>query len=251
MASIGNNYTRYSTEGLQALLDVTIQACQDMPELADRWLRRKNETLSLEVAYWSGDPMGSRQWGSWGKTNEGAPWFVSPPTTGTSQRLLLLTPEKAVKVLNPVEALSLSGEEQSMPKEMKRQTALLMAARLGYRLRGSDYGMKKVYELLCTRPEICAVTIPVLKNLETKKEVDSREQIRRLWQTFRYGKVASDSSEALRQLRWGLHRYADLQPGHEKQRQRLLAKGEEVPELKTPVEVLEELLREYKAREEG
>jgi hypothetical protein len=250
MSVIGDNFTRYSTDDLQALLTEVERFCLG----TSGQIRSRTRTVSqIEVAYWSGNPETYRRYGNWSNLDRG-PWFTSSPDNNKSDRLLILGPEKVVALLPPMEQLAAMAESPVMGLETKFQVALLMAARMGYSAkstpRGYVHGMKKLGDLLRSSPQIGDVQVRVLKNLGTKRQKGpSKDYIRSLWSTFNGGLVRRELRSVERTAIYALQEYEHLLPRLEVQRQRLVVRGEEVEELPTVVGLLEDLLQKYKSKE--
>jgi len=250
MRVIGDNFTRYSTDDLQALLTEVERFCLGT---SDQIRSGRPFGSSIEVAYWSGEPEKSRRYGSWGDLDRG-PWFTSSPDNNKSDRLLILGPEKVVALLPPMEQLAAMAESPVMGLEAKFQVALLMASRMGYSAKrpatGYIHGMKDLAALLRSSPQIGAVQVRVLKNLGTKRQKGpSKDYIRSLWSTFNGGQVRRELGWTVRGVAHSLQEYEQLLLRLEAQRQRLVVRGEEVEELHTVVGLLEDLLRQYKSKE--
>jgi hypothetical protein len=247
---ITNNYTRYSTDDLQALLTEVERFCLGN---SDQIRSGRPFGSSIEVAYWSGEPEKSRRYGSWGHLDRG-PWFTSSPDSNKSDRILILGPEKVVALLPPMEQLAAMAGSPVMGLEAKFQVALLMASRMGYFAKrpatGYIYGMKDLAALLRSSPQIGAVQVRVLKNLGTKRQKGpSKDYIRSLWSTFNGGQVRRELRSVERTAIYALQEYERQRLRLGVQRQRLVVRGEEVEELPTVVGLLEDLLQKYKSEE--
>ncbi len=259
---IGINRTRYSSEGLQKLVDAVVQAAQVNPKITrdpPRY-RSKKEDDPFEVGYWTGNMQeGRREDAHYGSPSSPGPWFTSPWRSSATTRLLLVTPEKAVRGLSPLYQLAsvpLDEDKKFMHVPMKEQVVLLIAARLQLRCpdhvqgrAGRSYTRhlnKHLLAELMKSPDVQAAEVEVLKNIvdPKAKNPDSRAYISRLWNTFTGGRVRRIMDENQRMIRRGLTEYAALIPKLEKPRQRLIDRGESPNAILTPIELLElEILR--------
>lgn len=254
---IGNNYTRYCSEGLNALLAAVEKACVADSSIqtasGGRYYRsvRNKSGPSVEVDYWNGDPQEVRRWGGYSTRSQG-PWFTSCFDSQGTDRLLILTPEKAVKSLGALEALAMSGTSAVMPEAMKIQVASLLSLRMGYyALEAHTEGGRKMTALLAGHPDILRVSVPVLKHLVDRKEkATPAERIRRLSDTFHTGAARRKLDDERRQVMYLLRDYDLSLPKLEEQRQRLLKAGGHADPLPSVIELLEKLLAEYRLQEE-
>jgi hypothetical protein len=261
---IGTNYTRYSTEDLEAYCEEIRQFAKALKgssflfsgstEYAAQYRRRNLE-------YWSGGVVQAedRLWANGNYTRPfkeevfGDPWITEQG--GNSAVLRILSPGSLDEHLPPQEMLAAAGEHV-LPKTVLWQVIGQLLISAGLRFPGTRNDNKSeaaVFVVVRERIENSARQVRIMKNIQDKRpKVDSEQRLRELLATYTGGTAASNMKGKLWTIQRKLDDHFDFWLTTEAQRKRLEKKrGDPLDEAlrhKTTAEVLRELADIYEQR---
>lgn len=242
---IGQNWTRYDTDDLQALID-TIEGNRGRLTNFSKNYTNQAPPEAIDVAYWKGDATEGRRWAHTDGWRENlGPWFTADARHTKSERLIIPSPSDMDRALTPLEALA-RAETQVLPDEAKTQVGAFLAYRMGLRqkVRGQRTCIAALQRTIAAWPSVGALNIRINKKAAAQKPTRSREeQISTLRQTFRQGTAANRLREGKGYVFQYLRVYVEQHAKTEKQRARLLKKGVAAEPYQTPEEFLQHLLK--------
>ena len=261
------NRTRYSTEDLSALMTLVRSICRDSSSIIRHGGDSRVEQGDLEAAYWSVPPDVMNQErvhfvrgrGSHRKVR--GPWFTPDPRQSSTERLLLVTPEKANSVLSPEELLA-GAAEHILHREAVTQVAVFLAYKGGYRAltrhhglpprRSSSFSPFDLRAAMEKDPRLATARVRVGKRIaDPKKKITPEQSLQRLQRTFLQGRAAQELKWTALSMRAAAVEYRALYEKNEAQRQRVLAKGGAAEPRTTLVELLTEMLADAIKKEEA
>jgi hypothetical protein len=285
MKYLGDNFTRYSTEDLEELIECAYQAMRERkpgffnPEWGDRKLKFRfvGDRLPVDVSYWGAPTrdvvMASRRLWTGRNTAPSAsdvpgPWFIAPvgkkhqTGLGAAEKgpLRVLSPRQLdlYSTLGPMEALAeVAGGVQFLSPEVVAQLLCVFLLRAGAQVGneratviGSQTGLLEFCRIFVG--EHTTKRVRVMEGVQTRREPTAvADVLRRLLTTY----LTGGARNGMKWKRWTIgdkaQEYYDFWVQSEEQRRRVLAKGGVVPPDRIavpPGDMLRELAKEYDRR---